>query len=72
MGAEARIPERKNPVRIAGERVRKAVQRLQNAQIGGMVLKSARKQADTITRAQKASAAYRERQQIAKDKDREP
>jgi hypothetical protein len=36
-----------------------------------MVLKSAREQADNITRARKASAADRERQKIAKDKDRE-
>jgi hypothetical protein len=35
----------------------------------GRGAKSARKQADTVARAQKASAAYRERQQMAKDND---
>lgn len=63
----------KNPVRIAGQRVYNAVQRRQHAQIGATVLKSARKQADILTRAQKASAAYRQHQQSqpAKDNERE-
>ena len=61
----------KNPVRIVGEHAYSALERRQQGKIGGMVLKSARKQADTITRAQKASAAYRQRQQSQPSKDNE-
>ena len=63
----------KNPVRVAGQRVYKAVQRRERAQIGASVLKSARKNADIITRAQKASASFKQRAQSqpAKDNERE-
>ncbi len=62
-----------NPARIAGEKVRTAIQRRQNTRIAANVIKAARKDADIITRAQKASTSFRQRaqNQPARDIDRE-
>jgi hypothetical protein len=64
----------KSPLKAAAAPVLRAAQRRQRAKIGGMVLKDARKDAAIITRAQKASKAFRQRaaqSQPAKDLDRE-
>jgi hypothetical protein len=64
----------KNPLRAAAAPVLRAVQNQQRQKIGRMVLKDARKDATIITRAQKASATFRQRQaqnQPGKDIDRE-
>jgi len=66
----------KNPLRTAAAPVVRAVQRQQRQKIGSMVLQSARKNAAIITRAQKNSEAFRQRQaqaqnQPGKDNDRE-
>ncbi len=64
----------KNPLRAAAAPVFRAVQSKQHQKIGRMVLKDAHKDAAIITRAQKTSEAFRQRQaqnQPAKDIDRE-
>jgi len=64
----------KNPLRAAAAPVLRAVQNQQHQKIGRMVLKDARKDATIITRAQKASETFRQRQaqnQPGKDIDRE-
>ena len=64
----------KGPLKAAAEPVLRAAEKRQRAKISGMVLKNARKDAAIITRAQKASKAFRQRtshNQPAKDLDRE-
>jgi hypothetical protein len=64
----------KSPLKSAAAPVLRAVQKRQRAKIAGAVLKNARKDAAIITRAQKASKAFRQRaaqSQPAKDLDRE-
>ena len=64
----------KSSVKSAAAPALPAVEKRQRAKIGGMVLKNARKDAAIITRAQKASKAFRQRaaqNQPAKDLDRE-
>jgi hypothetical protein len=64
----------KNPIRIAGQHAYAAVKRRQNGKLMGKVLSEGRKPANILTRAQKASAAYKQRQtqnQPGKDLDRE-
>jgi hypothetical protein len=64
----------KNPLKAAAAPVFRAVQNRQHQKIGRMVLKDARKDAAIITRAQKTSETFRQRQaqnQPGKDIDRE-
>jgi hypothetical protein len=64
----------KSPLKAAAAPVLRAVQKRQRAKVTGMVLKNARKDAAILTRAQKASKAFRQRaaqSQPAKDLDRE-
>ena len=64
----------KSPLRAAAAPVFRAVQNKQHQKIGRMVLKDARKDAAIITRAQKTSETFRQRQaqnQPGKDIDRE-
>jgi hypothetical protein len=64
----------KNPIRIVGEHAYAAVKRRQSAELVGMVRSENRKPANILARAQKASAAYKQRQtqnQPGKDLDRE-
>jgi hypothetical protein len=64
----------KNPLRAAAAPVFRAVQNRKHQKIGRMVLKDAHKDAAIITRAQKASETFRQRQaqnQPGKDIDRE-
>src|ERR1700732_4414 len=51
----------KSPLRAAAAPVLRAVQKRQRAKIVGSVLKNARKDAAILTRAQKASKAFRQR-----------
>src|ERR1039457_6853250 len=63
-------PNNKNPLKAAAAPVLRAAQKRQRAKIVGTVLKNARKDAEIITRAQKASKAFRQRSaqsQPAKD-----
>ena len=67
-------PNDKSPLKAAAAPVLRAVQKRQRAKIVGAVLKNARKDAAILTRAQKASKAFRQRaaqSQPAKDIDRE-
>ncbi len=52
----------KNPLRATVAPVFRAVQNKQHQKIGRMVLKDARKDAAIITRAQKTSETFRQRQ----------
>jgi hypothetical protein len=65
----------KNPIRIAGEHAYSALQRRNRGKLGGMILSEGQKPANIIASAQKASAAYKQRQhsqrQPEKDNDRE-
>jgi len=64
----------KNPIRIAGEHAFAAVQRRNRRKLGESVLSEGRKPANILARAQKASAAYKQRQhsqQPEKHNDRE-